>query len=113
MVDSDAARTLALALPDTTEQPYHGIPSFRVAEKVFANLPDEEHMHIMLGEGEIREAASAHPDACQEQMWGKKLAALRVSLPNIEEPDLNGLLLAAWQRRAPTQLLKRFRAGDD
>jgi hypothetical protein len=113
MVSADAARDLALALPHTTEEPYHGFPSFRVAGKLFANLPDDEHMHLMLGEDEIREAVSSFPDACEEKMWGKKLAAVRVSLSDIDEADLNGLLLAGWQRRAPTKVVKRFRAGHD
>jgi hypothetical protein len=104
MVSLDAAAALALALPEASEQPYHGIPSFRVAGKIFANLPDEDHMHIMLGEDEIQEAVNAFPNACEEKLWGKKTGALRVTLSRIKDGDLKLLLQDAWRRRAPKRL---------
>ena len=106
MVSSAAAISLALALPEATEQPYHGVPSFRVSGKMFANLPDDDHMHLMLDEEEIRAAVDLFPSACEEKWWGKKLAALRVKLSGKEEGDLRTLLRSAWPRRAPKKLLE-------
>jgi len=110
MATLEAARSLALGLPEAVEQPYHGFPSFRVGGKIFANLPDDEHMHLMLSEEEIREAVAAF-EGCEEQWWGKKLAALRIALPLLDEDDLGGLLVAAWRRRASKSLQARFDQG--
>lgn len=38
MVSTAAFRTLALALPEATEQPHFEKPSFRVGKKIFATL---------------------------------------------------------------------------
>lgn len=110
MASTESARSLALGLPEAVEQPYHGVPSFRVAGKIFANLPDEDHIHLMLPEEEIREAVASF-EGCEEQWWGKKLAALRGTLSLLDEEDLAGLLLAAWRQRAPRDLQDRFDAG--
>jgi len=111
MASLDAARSLALGLPEATEQPYHGFPSFRVGGKIFANLPDHDHMHLMLSEEEIREAVASF-EGCEEQWWGKKLSALRITLSLLDEGDLGGLLVAAWRRRASKTLQASFDAGE-
>lgn len=112
MSSLDFARSISLGFPEATEEPYHGVPSFRVGGKIFANAPDSEHLHLMLGEDEIREAVSAF-EGCEEKWWGKKLSALRVTLATIEEEDLAGLLLSAWRRRASKTLQASFDEGEE
>ena len=68
------ARKIALGLPEATEQDHHGMASFRVRGKIFATVPDDTHLRVMVDEMEIRAAAAADPDACQELYWGKRLA---------------------------------------
>ena len=55
----DAVRLLALDLPDVVERDHHGFPSFRAGPrgKIFATLPTEEILRVMLEEESIREAA--------------------------------------------------------
>ena len=48
--------------------------SFRVRGKIFATVPDDTHLRVMVDEMEIRAAVAANPDACQELYWGKRLA---------------------------------------
>lgn len=108
MVSDVTASSLALAFPDAVEAPYHGIPAFKVSGKMFANLPDADRMHLILDEEEIRGAVSLFPGACEEVWWGKELAALRVTLSEIDEDELRGLLEDAWRRRAPKKLVQRF-----
>lgn len=79
---SDEARQLALALPEAVEQDHHGRPSFRVAGKIFATLWDEGTMNVMVDEPGIRTAVETHPLWCAERWWGKRLAAIAVSLPD-------------------------------
>ncbi len=105
MVSLAQARQLALAFPEAVEQDHHGRPSFRVAGKIFATLWDEEHMNVMLDEGGILTAVQAHQDVCDEVWWGKRLAAVRVSLRRADAELLAALLSDAWENRAPKRLL--------
>jgi hypothetical protein len=99
------AAALALALPATVQADHHGRPSFRVDSKIFATLPDTAHMNVMLDEPGIRTAVQAHPHACAERWWGKRLAAATVDLEQAS-PDLLAELLAdAWEGKAPTRLV--------
>jgi hypothetical protein len=100
MVSTDDARRLALSLPDTVEHDHHGRPSFRVAGRIFATLWDPEHMNVMLDEPGIRTAVQAHPDVCADVMWGKRLAAVRVTLPAADASLLAELLNDAWEGKA-------------
>ncbi|MGN6867865.1 MAG: MmcQ/YjbR family DNA-binding protein [Solirubrobacteraceae bacterium] len=100
MVSTDEARRLALALPEAVEQDHHGRPSFRVAGRIFATLWDPEHMNVMLDEPGILTAVAAHPDVCAEVMWGTRLAAVRVTLPDADPELLGGLLEDAWEGKA-------------
>ena len=98
MATEATVRRIALSLADASEQDHHGFPSFRVGKKIFATLPDDAHANVMLDEGDIRAAVRAHPDACEEQWWGKKLTAVRVSLRDVEESVLETMLCDAWER---------------
>jgi hypothetical protein len=97
VVSSDDARRLALSLPGTVEQDHHGRPSFRVAGRIFATLWDPEHMNVMLDEPGILTAVEAHPDVCAEVVWGKRLAAVRVTLSDVDPALLADLLADAWE----------------
>ena len=99
------ARELALALPEAVEQDHHGRPSFRVGGKIFATLWDDEHMNVMLDEGGILTAVHRDPTTYEEVWWGKKLAAVRVSLPLVRSNALRQLLTEAWELRAPKRLV--------
>jgi hypothetical protein len=99
------AAALALALPETVQADHHGRPAFRVDSKIFATLPDATHMNVMLDEPGIRTAVQAHPHACAERWWGKRLAAATVDLEQAS-PDLLAELLAdAWEGKAPARLV--------
>jgi hypothetical protein len=106
VVSTDDARRLALSLPETVEQDHHGRPSFRVAGRIFATLWDPEHMNVMLDEPGIRTAVQAHPDVCAEVMWGKRLAAVRVTLPDVDAALLGDLLADAWEGKAPAHVAR-------
>ena len=105
MVSTDAARRIALSLPEAVEQDHHGRPSFRVAGRIFATLWDAEHMNVMLDEPGIHTAVQAHPDVCSQVMWGKRLAAVRVDLQVAESALLENLLADAWEGKAPKRLV--------
>jgi hypothetical protein len=103
-VSPDAARALALSLPGTVEADHHGRPSFRVDGKILATLWNDDRMNVMLSEGAIRTAVGESPDACLEVWWGKRLAAVGVTLSAVEEPFLRQLLEDAWERKTDRRL---------
>src|ERR1700729_2224298 len=74
------ARKMALTLPETTEEPHHELSSWRVKGKIFATIPDDDHIRGMLAEEEIRAAVAEHPDFCAEVYWGARLACVLVDL---------------------------------
>ena len=96
-----------MALPETTEQDHHGMPSFRVRGKILATAPDEEHIRVMLAEDEIRAAVAEHPDVCTPFSWGKKLACVVVALAPATHGVLEELLIEAWLSKAPKALTER------
>jgi hypothetical protein len=104
VVSVDQARALALALPEAVEEDHHGRPSFRVGGKIFATLPDEDQMNVMVDPDGVRTAVQAHPSACAERWWGKRLAAVQVTLARADAEALRDLLADAWERRAPKRL---------
>ena len=104
-VSTDEARSLALSLPEAVELDHHGRPSFRVDGRIFATIWNEHRMNVMLAEGGIRTAVEGAPDACEEVWWGKRLAAVGVTLARTDRDFLSDLLADAWEHKAPKRLL--------
>ena len=93
-------RRIALALPDAVEQDHHGFPSFRVGGRIFATLPDPEHLNVMLDEGEVHAMVAIHWACCDALWWGKRLRGVRVTLAAATSHVVDELLEEAWRRRA-------------
>ena len=106
MVSRAEARRLALALPEAVEQDHHGRPSFRVGGKIFATQWDDEHMNVMLDEAGILTAVESNPKTFEEIWWGKRRAAVRVTLGRVDADKLGDLLADAWEGKAPKRLLE-------
>ena len=100
------ARRFALALPGTTEEDHFGIPSFRVKKKIFATVPDEKSIRIMLAPEETSAATATNPKAFEELWWGKQLAGITVHLAKADRRQVADLLGEAWRRKAPKALVK-------
>ena len=77
----DEARTLALSLPGSTEEPHFERTSFRVRGKIFATAPPEGGpLHVFVDEYAVGVAIGMDPQAFEELHWGKKLAGVAVHL---------------------------------
>jgi hypothetical protein len=103
-VTPEDARRLALALPEAVEADHHGRPSFRVAGRIFASVPEPGILNVMLGEDEARPIAQEDPAAFELLLWGKRVSGIRVSLDRVSAQILGELLFEAWERRAPRRL---------
>jgi hypothetical protein len=98
-------RKLALALPETVEQEHWGNPSFRVRGRIFATVPDEAHVNVMIDPFDVEAAVRAEPESCEQLLWGKEVRGVRVSIPEAAPAMVGDLLRAAWRRKAPRRLL--------
>jgi hypothetical protein len=98
-------RRIALRLPEAVEQEHWGNPSFRINGKIFATVPDEHHVNVMLDPFDVEPVVRDDPETCEELMWGKRLAGVRVSLNHAAPTMVKSLLEAAWRRKAPKRLL--------
>jgi hypothetical protein len=111
MTTLNEVRKVALSLPESSEQDHHGMNSFRVGTKIFATVPDGQHIRIMVDDREVRAAVAEDPVACQELYWGKRLAGVVVHLPRATPVLLRELLTEAWLRKAPKSLASEFLNG--
>jgi hypothetical protein len=93
------ARDIALALSDATEEPHHDRVSYRVGGKIFATVPDPEHLNVMLDPDAIEAAVAENPDVCKPVYWGKRLSAVRVDVAAAGEALVTELLTDAHRRR--------------
>ena len=96
-----------MSLPEAVELDHHGRPSFRVAGKIFATLWTEDRMNVMLDETGILTAVERTPGCCESVWWGKRLAAVGVTLSGVDRELLSDLLADAWEHKAPRRLLNR------
>ena len=90
----------ALRLPEVAEQAHHGILSLRVGGRIFATVPDDTHLRVMVDESAIRAFVAAHPGVCTELWWGKRLACVVVDLPSAPRVLVEELLVEAWAHKA-------------
>ena len=111
MITIAHVRRMALSLPEASEQDHHGFPSFRVAGKIFATVPDAAHVHIMLPDTHVEMAIGTSPHACEELWWGKRLSGVRVTLAAAQTTHLAMLLTSAWRLKAPARLGRTFPAS--
>jgi hypothetical protein len=104
-VTTAEARALALGLPEAVEQDHHGRPSFRVGGRIFATLWTDDRMNVMVDEDGVRTAIERAPETCEPVWWGKRLAAVAVTLSAVDRSLLDELLTDAWEGKAPRRLL--------
>lgn len=97
---------MALGLPEATEEDHHGMPSFRVRGRIFATVPDQGHLRVMVDETEVHAACAESPASCERLLWGTRLAGVVVELRSVPTPLLRELLTEAWRRKAPVTLVR-------
>ena len=104
----DQVRRYALSLPDSTEEPHFEYSSFRVRGKIFMTVPpDEQHMHVFVGEDERERALALYPAFLEKLVWGGKVRGLRVRLSKASPSAVNRLVREAWLGKAPKRLIAK------
>ncbi|GHA07853.1 MmcQ/YjbR family DNA-binding protein [Streptomyces echinoruber] len=106
MPDAEDVRRIALSLPDTTEKTAWSMPTFRVAGKMFATLPeDETSMAVRCPKEERDELVRAEPEKFWVAAHEAGFAWIRVRLAALEdETELRDILADSWRQAAPPRL---------
>jgi hypothetical protein len=103
-MDAAQVRRFALGLPGAEEYEHGGLPAFRVRGRRFASMLAEDGINLMPGEDAIREAVAEWPQACHEQRFGQRLAAVRVEFADLDPAVVRELITDAWRSKAPARL---------
>ncbi|MEU1530001.1 MmcQ/YjbR family DNA-binding protein [Streptomyces fagopyri] len=105
--NAEDVRRIALSLPDTTEKTAWSMPTFRVAGKMFATLPEEEtSIAVRCPKEERDELALAEPRKFWIADHEAGFAWVRVRLAALEDDDeLRDILADSWRQAAPPRLL--------
>jgi hypothetical protein len=106
----DDFRSLALSLPEATEESHMNHPDFRVCGKIFATLgPKEDWGMVKLTPEEQGVFVRTEPKVFEpvNGAWGRK-GCTYVRLEKATEPSARQALVAAWRNTAPKKLLKQF-----
>lgn len=107
MIHVRDVRSIALGLPETTEEDHHGKPSFRVRGRIFATVPDTEHLNAMIDPLEVDGAVRHAPAVCEPLLWGREVRGVRIHLRLAESELAAQMLSAAWRHKAPRSLLSK------
>ncbi|MDW4910667.1 MmcQ/YjbR family DNA-binding protein [Streptomyces sp. ADMS] len=107
MPEAEDVRRISLSLPDTTEKLAWGMPTFRVAEKMFVTLPeDETSIAVRCPKVERDELVLAEPDKFWIADHEAGFAWVRVRLAALEDEDeLRDILADSWRQAAPPRLV--------
>ncbi|MBV1941384.1 MmcQ/YjbR family DNA-binding protein [Streptomyces sp. BV286] len=110
MQDAEDVRRICLSLPDTTEKIAWSMPTFRVAGKMFATLPEEEtSMAVRCPKAERGELVLAEPEKFWVADHEAGSAWVRVRLAVLADADeLRDILADSWRQAAPTRLLESY-----
>lgn len=85
--------------------------SFRIRGKIFATVPNDQHLRVMVDQDEIHAAVSENPAVFHEFYWGTRLACLVVDLADASPQQVRALLNEAWLRKAPAVLARQLQSG--
>jgi len=103
-------RRLALALPEATEGSHMGHADFRVRNKIFATLNEDETLGMVkLNPEQQHEQVQACPKMFVPVKggWGLR-GATHVMLPAAKEPVVRQALATAWRNTAPKSLAAKL-----
>jgi len=107
MPDAEDVRRICLALPETTEKVAWNMPTFRVAGKMFATMPEEEtSIAVRCPKVERDELVLAEPKKFWIADHEASFAWVRVRLAALDDIDeLRDILTDSWRQAAPGRLL--------
>lgn len=89
-----------MSLEVVAEAPHHHYSSFRVRGKIFVTIPpDEEFIHVFVGEEDRELALALYPGFIEKLLWGGKAVGLRIALKSAKPAVVRSLVGKAYQAR--------------
>ncbi|KIF78516.1 hypothetical protein QR77_02485 [Streptomyces sp. 150FB] len=112
MNDEAEVRRIALSLPETVEKEAWGMPTFRVAGKMYITVPDDRtSFAVRCPRHERTELIAAEPEKFWVPPHEASSAWVRVRLAALDDAgELYDILLDSWQQAAPPRLTEVFTA---
>lgn len=99
-------RRIALSLPETTEKPSYGTPGFRVKDRLFARLREEDGALVVwcADEQEKLGLIAADPATFFTTPHYDGHPTVLVRLSAVDDAELAELLTDSWRVRAPVRV---------
>ena len=110
MVTIQAAKKIALSLPETEEKPHFHLTSFRVKNKIFVTIhADKNYVMVKLSVVDQSVFCSYKKDVIFPVPggWGKKGATF-IDLKKIDKTMLLDAMTTAWKTVAPSKLAEKY-----
>jgi hypothetical protein len=106
MVTADQAREIALSLPGAEPGAHFETSDFRVRNKIFCTLPEDDRMTVRIAPEEQAALMAENPATFSrpENRWGQQGWTF-IRLSGIEADELRELVTDAWRRLAPKKLI--------
>ncbi|TMV50145.1 MmcQ/YjbR family DNA-binding protein [Paenibacillus mesophilus] len=108
----EAVREIALSLPGVVESVSHGMPSFKLKDKLLARFHEDGESLVLEMDVETRELMlQINPQVYSITDHYMKYPYVLVKLRNADPDDLKGHLLAAWRLIAPKRMIRELESG--
>jgi hypothetical protein len=109
MISTDGIRAMALALPEVEERETWGRPTFRIRDKMFLTLHDDEFAAIVKATLDEQAALiAADPATFTVPTYVDRHGWLHVHLDHADPAQLEELITDGWRRTAPKRLVTAF-----
>jgi hypothetical protein len=112
---SDEFRSIALALPETSENAHMNHPDFRVRGKIFATLghPQKDRAMVKLTPAQQKRWVKEAPEIFVPVKggWGRQ-GCTNVMLATADSGTVREAMIAAWRNAAPKSLSDEFENAD-
>jgi hypothetical protein len=111
MTTEEDVRTIALSLPETSEKPSYGMPGFRVKDRLFARIREQDVLVVWCGdEAEKHALIASEPRKFFTIPHYDGYPMVLVRLPAVAADELRELLIEAWLLRAPKRVREAHEA---
>jgi hypothetical protein len=112
MVSEEDVRRVALSLPCASEQPYNGLPGFRVRRNLFARVHEQPDAIFVrcIDIAERDGLLGSEPEKFFITEHYRGYPGMLVRLSAIDINELTELLTESWRMAAPKRLVAEFDA---
>jgi hypothetical protein len=102
-------REIVLSLPEVEERETWGHPTFRVRDKIFGSLSEDDQSGGFKATVEHqRELVGADPGTYSVAAYTGRYGWVEVKLATADPDELRDIIVEAWRRTAPKRLVSAY-----